>query len=121
MKDRSPQSAEYISEKIKKLREECDWSQSDLAKKAGITASAISMIERGQRVPSLVVIRKISDALKVSVSELTGETTQEEVTQHAQAFFRQFGDLNELSEDEQKIILDLARSLKDRSNAKGDS
>ena len=88
-------STRYISDKIKKLRDECNWSQSKLAKEAGVTASAISMIESGQRAPSLIVIRKISDALKVSVSELTGESSQDEVAQHAQAFFRQFSDLEQ--------------------------
>ena len=113
------QPANYISSKIKSLREECDWSQSKLAKESGVTASAISMIENAQRVPSLVVIRKICDALKVSVSELTGESTQEAVSQHAQAFFREFGDLKNLDQEDKKIILDLAKSFKGRSNAKG--
>lgn len=113
---RNTQSAKYTASKIKSLREECDWSQSRLAKESGVTASAISMIENGQRAASLIVIRKISDALKVSVSELTGESTQEESSQHAQAFFRQFGDLKDLNENDQKIILDLAKSLKERSN-----
>ena len=113
---KNTQSAKYIASKIKSLREECNWSQSRLAKESGVTASAISMIENGQRAPSLIVIRKISEALKVSVSELTGESTQEEASQHAQAFFRQFGDLKDLSDQDQKIILDLAKSLKERSN-----
>jgi transcriptional regulator with XRE-family HTH domain len=120
MKD-PKQNAQYISTKIKSLRDECGWNQSELAKKSGVTASAISMIESGQRVPSLVVIRKISDGLKVSVAELTGESTQEESSQNAQAFFRQFGDINELDEGDQDIILTLAKSLRERNNAKGSS
>lgn len=111
-------NTKHIANKIKLLREECDWSQSKLAKEAGVTASAISMIESGQRVPSLVVIRKISDALKVSVSELTGESSQDESTQNAQAFFRQFGDLKELDETDQQMILDLAKRLKERGSDK---
>lgn len=112
------QSAKYIASKIKSLREECDWSQSKLAKESGVTASAISMIENGQRAASLIVIRKVCDALKVSVSELTGETTQEEAGQHAQAFFRQFGDLKDLNVNDQRIILDLAKNLKERGDDK---
>ena len=108
----------YIANKIKLLREESDWNQSKLAKEAGITASSISMIESGQRIPSLVVIRKISDALKVSVSELTGEASQNEVTQSAQAFFRQFGDLEDLDETDQQMILELAKRLKEKGNDK---
>ncbi|MCA9458151.1 MAG: helix-turn-helix transcriptional regulator [Nitrospira sp.] len=113
------QSIKHIANKIKELREECDWSQSRLAKEAGITASAISMIESGQRAPSLVVIRKISDALKVSVSELTGEASQEEASQNAQAFFRQFGALKDLDETDQQMILELARRLREKGNVKG--
>lgn len=114
-------STKYISIKIKELRDECNWSQSKLANEAGITASAISMIESGQRVPSLVVIRKISDALKVSISELTGESTQDAVNQDAQAFFRQFSDLNHLKKSDQQIILDLAKRLKTGSDADGNN
>ena len=113
------QSIKHIANKIKELREECDWSQSRLAKEAGITASAISMIESGQRAPSLVVIRKISDALKVSVSELTGEASQEEASQNAQAFFIQFGALKDLDETDQQMILELARRLREKGNVKG--
>ena len=111
-------NTEYIANKIKLLRGECEWSQSKLAKEAGITASAVSMIESGQRVPSLVVIRKISDALKVSVSELTGEASQDKASQNAQAFFRQFGDLKDLDETDQQMIVELAKRLKERGNDK---
>jgi len=108
------QSTQYISLKIKLLREECGWSQSELANKSGVTASAISLIESRKRIPSLVVIRKISDALKVSVSVLTGDSTQEQTSKYAKDFFRKFGDLNDLDKNDQKIILDLAKSLKGR-------
>jgi len=108
----------YIANKIRSLRDECNWNQSKLAKEAGITASAVSMIESGQRVPSLVVIRKISDALKVSVAELTGEAPQNEVTKNAQAFFREFGDLKDLDVSDQKMILELAKRLKEKGDDK---
>lgn len=113
------QNTSHIAQKIKVLREECGWNQSRLAKEAGVTASAISMIESGQRAPSLVVIRKISDALKVSVSELTGEASRDEATQSAQAFFRQFGALKDLDETDQQMILDLARRLREKGDVKG--
>ena len=110
-------NTQYISNKIKELRSECNWSQSKLARAAGVTPSAISMIESGQRVPSLLVIRKISDALKVSVSELTGESPQNESTQHAQAFFRQFGSLEHLNESDKEMILELIDRLRGGSDA----
>ena len=110
-------STRYISNKIKELRDECNWSQSKLANEAGITASAISMIESGQRTPSLIVIRKICDALKVSVSELTGESSQDEIAQDAQVFFREFGTLKHLNESDRKMILEFAGRLAEKSNA----
>ncbi len=48
-----------INSRIKSLRKEAGWSQSNLAKRAGITPSAISMIESQQRTPSLQVIEKV--------------------------------------------------------------
>lgn len=113
---KSARSTRLIARKIKELRENCNWSQSRLAEESGVTASAISMIEGGQRAASLVVIRKICDALKVSISELTGETPQDESTQIAQAFFRKFGYLEDLDDTDKKMILELANRLKDKRN-----
>lgn len=102
-----------IAGKITKLREKANWSQSELAKRSGVTSSAISMIENGLRQPSLIVIRKISDAFRLSVSELTGEKPLQEKNE-AQVFFRKFEDLDKLPESDQKIIQDLIQSLKDK-------
>ena len=114
---KSKKLIQCIPLKIKQLRGECNWSQTKLAEEAGITASAISMIESGQRVPSLVVIRKISDALKVSVAELTGESSQDEAAQNAQTFFRQFSSLKNLSEPDKKMILEIVERLKNNNDA----
>lgn len=103
-----------IANKIKNLREKVNWSQSELAERAGVTPSAISMIESGQRSPSLVVTRKISEAFKITVSELTGEQAPQDTNKEAQAFFRQYGDLENLDEADQKIIKNLIKSLKDK-------
>ncbi|OIR25512.1 helix-turn-helix domain-containing protein [Bathymodiolus thermophilus thioautotrophic gill symbiont] len=103
-----------IANKIKSLREISKLSQSELAKRAGVTSSAISMIESGQRLPSLVVTKKISEAFNMTVSELTGEKVSKNTNNKAQIFFRKYSELNDLGEADQKIIKNLIKSLKDK-------
>ena len=104
--------AALIGKKIKQLRSDSDWTQSKLSEKSGVTASAISMIEAGERTPSLVVLRKISSAFKVPLTELTGE--EESTNDEAAQFFRQFGDLKDLEPKDREIVLGLAKQLKER-------
>ncbi|HHW36777.1 MAG TPA: helix-turn-helix transcriptional regulator [Bacillales bacterium] len=61
---------------IKKLRESKGWTQSQLALKSRVSQSAISDIESGKRNPSFNVIKKIANALGVSVTELTDDEEQ---------------------------------------------
>jgi transcriptional regulator with XRE-family HTH domain len=55
---------------LKQLREERDITQEQLAFDAGITVSALSRIERGLNSPGWTTVRRIADALGVSLSEL---------------------------------------------------
>lgn len=90
-----------IGEKIKAAREKMKWSQSELAKLAGIRPSTISQIESGARKkPSIDVLQKISDALSVTVSQLLGKTGEDDLkdllqNQDVQLFFRSYKDLSE--------------------------
>lgn len=64
-----------FSEKIRRLREERRLSQADLAKDVGVTPQLISLLEKGQRDPSLKIIKKIANALGVTASYLiSGES-----------------------------------------------
>ena len=56
---------------IKKLREQRDMTQEQLAKKAGVTQGYIAQLEGGlRRNPSLPSLRKLARALGVPVTEL---------------------------------------------------
>lgn len=55
--------------RLKTLREAFGLSQRELAKRAGVTNSNISMIEQGQVSPSVQSLSKILDAFPVSLSE----------------------------------------------------
>ena len=104
-----------IANKIIELRKSVGWSQSELARQTGVTSAAISQIEKGDRMPSLAVIIKFAESFKVSVSELTGDSTisSNEISSEAQVFFRKFGDIKNLSDSDQKIIQAIVKRLMD--------
>ncbi|MBT4764967.1 helix-turn-helix transcriptional regulator [Candidatus Woesearchaeota archaeon] len=55
--------------KIKTLRKNAGISQEKLADLAGIDRTYISSIEKGERNVSVVIIEKLSQALKVSIKD----------------------------------------------------
>lgn len=62
-----------FSETLRKLRTEQGLSQQKLAKLSGISQTAIYHWEKGDRNPKLEQVRRIADALEVSLSELEPE------------------------------------------------
>ena len=52
--------------KLKKLREDAGLSQDGLADIAGVSRSMISAIERGEREPSMTMIKLLAEGLGVS-------------------------------------------------------
>jgi transcriptional regulator with XRE-family HTH domain len=62
-----------LSDNIRRLREERDWSQEELGKRAGVSGVHICTIEKGTRRPSLDVLDRIAQALGVSASSLLRE------------------------------------------------
>lgn len=59
-----------IAEYIKKSRLSKNLSQGQLSVKAGVTKSAISLIEKGDRVPQLDTLEKLAKALDVELQTL---------------------------------------------------
>jgi len=119
MSDRA-ENTKIISKNIKDLRAEAGWSQAKLAKVSGVSPAAISLIENGDRIPSLVVTRKLASAFKVPEAKITGSQVEpiEQIDKEAQAFFRTYGELEELDDADKEIIKGLIHSLKDRQNDK---
>ena len=61
---------ENFGEAVRKKRRAAELSQEELAEKLGIHRTYMSFIERGIRNPSLIMIFKISRALKIKLPEL---------------------------------------------------
>jgi transcriptional regulator with XRE-family HTH domain len=67
-----------IGETIKKLRTDKNYTQKDLAKILGISASAVGMYEQGRREPDNAILIKMSHVFEVSVDEILGLCDQEQ-------------------------------------------
>jgi len=59
-----------ITTKLKQLRLEKGWTQSDIAQKAGINSNYYSKVERGEAIPSIITLKKILGALGVKSSKI---------------------------------------------------
>lgn len=58
---------------IKELREQREITQEQLAFDAGITASALSRIERGINNPGWMTVKRLAEALGVSLAQLAAD------------------------------------------------
>ncbi len=62
-----------VGEKIKRLREDREWTQPRLAVEAGVAVSAVSQIENGRRSPNVGTLDKLAGALDVEMADLFRE------------------------------------------------
>lgn len=89
-----------LGEKIKRLRESRDWSQADLARRSGITKSAISTYELGMRTPSADVVCAFAKVFGISADYLLGIAERRTI------------EVEGLSEHDEALVRELVASLK---------
>jgi transcriptional regulator with XRE-family HTH domain len=53
---------------VRELREHAGWSQTQLAKAAGMTQSAVARFEAGGTVPTLTVLERLANALDATLT-----------------------------------------------------
>ncbi len=58
---------------VRSARESEGLSQEDLADRAGLHRTYVSLIERGQRTASIAVVEKLAGALGTSMGDLLGQ------------------------------------------------
>ncbi len=68
-----PGSGRTIGQRIHIRRVELNLSQSELASMAGISATNLCKIERGQHGPGLPTLMKLAPALQMSVGDLVAQ------------------------------------------------
>lgn len=64
---------ETFGEVIRRRRKEIALGQEALADKAGLHRTHVSLLERGQRMPTLGVIKKLADGLETTMANLLDE------------------------------------------------
>lgn len=102
-----------FSEKISVLMVKKNISQRDLAKKAGVTESAMSYYVSGRRVPRSDVLVRIANALETSSDYLLGNTTDPTpIPESGDLLFLQ-RNLNKLDEEQLKKAKTILSSVFD--------
>lgn len=67
-----------VGTRLRELREERKTSMRGLATKSGLSANALSMIERGKTSPSVSTLYKLADALGVPITTFFGEQPEKQ-------------------------------------------
>lgn len=88
-----------IGKRIAQVREEKGLTQSALAREMGVSQSAVSQIEAGERNPSYEMLRHIAAALHVSVPHLVGASV-EKLSAEEETHFRQYRGLSAEAREE---------------------
>jgi transcriptional regulator with XRE-family HTH domain len=65
-----------IHDKIKRLRQEKDWTQSELGEKVNIHQKQISSYERGVNIPSTEILIKLAEVFDVTLDYLAFDNTR---------------------------------------------
>ena len=68
-----PSDAKFLKrfgQRIRKLRRERGWSQEELAARCKLHRTYLGSVERGDRNISVISLRRLARALRVSLSEL---------------------------------------------------
>lgn len=93
-----------IAERIKFLREQKSYTQTELAKKLGITRSSVNAWEMGISVPSTQYIVELSNIFSVSTDYLLGVERTSSI------------DTNGLTEQDIEMVYRLAEYLKSKNH-----
>lgn len=104
-------------DRLRKARENKDLNQTELAKKAGLEASAVSHFEAGRRQPSFHNLRKLADALSVTTDYLIGRDLNLGASGPAvEGLFRRVA---ELTDEDREVLDSMAQTLLERRKRQG--
>lgn len=109
--------------RIKELREEKNISQLELAKKLNLTQQSISLYEKGDREPSIDVLKSIANFFNVSLDYLLGKSDirnyDEDEKEFRFAFHKETeGMTNEEIKDALRFYKEMKNKIKGKTNEK---
>lgn len=107
--------SEKFSDRLRSAREQRNLSQTDLSKRSGLQPSAISHFETGKRAPSFDNLRRLADALGVSIDYLLCRSASPDVsTPEAEQIFRNF---SQMSTRDQHTLAQMAKLLANKNDS----
>ena len=74
----SSEVSNQFSKSIAKYRDARNWSQADLARESGLTQAEISRIESGLRLPTMRIVKGLSEAFSSSTTKSFNEPVRYE-------------------------------------------
>lgn len=103
--------------RIKQLREENKWTQTDLANKLDCAISSIAMYEREERKPSLEVLVKLSEIFNCSIDYILCKTNIKKYDKDEQEFrFAYHKEIEGLTDEEIRDALRFYKEMKNKVN-----
>lgn len=111
---------EDFKARLRRARENRGMSQADLGLKTGLKAAAVSHFETGQRAPSFDNLRKLADALSVSVDYLLGRLDEEQhghglaAAPRAKVLFRNAEKLSDEAFSQLEMMAEMLREREER-------
>lgn len=89
---------------LRQLRNNAGMSQEELAKRLGMSKSAISMYESGSREPSLEILEAIADIFNVDMNTLTDSKRSFELDDELQEYLEELK-----NREEMRMLFSLAK------------
>ena len=105
------EGADPFPARLRETRVRRELEQAQLSALSGIPATSISHFEAGRRKPSLVNLRNLAEALRVSIDYLLGRSTNPEAHVDAAAF----RDEHLYSERDRKLLEEFKELLAKRA------
>ncbi len=91
--------------KLKSMRREKRMSQGDLADKARINRSYLSMIENGHSSPTIDVVQRLADGLSINLWQLLADVEEDHFLYDLDGGFEMYEALHELLNDKADMML----------------
>ena len=95
-----------ISQRIRKLRREREWTQKELGKRMGMDHRNLTKYETGATKPSVRVLKRFAEAFGITVDELVYDATEvkPEYLLQDNELLRQFREVEKLEEEDKTVV-----------------
>jgi len=110
MNPKTKELSNRIATRVRSLRLERGWSQPELARRASLSNAMVSMVERGERTPSLDALASLAASLDVDTSVLLAPDESVALRADARRFAEELSEL-ELPRSDIDALRRIARAF----------